>query len=27
MPPLEIQNQIVNILDKFTELTTELTTE
>ena len=25
IPPLEIQNQIVNILDKFTELTTELT--
>ncbi|MGC7170152.1 restriction endonuclease subunit S [Metamycoplasma hominis] len=27
IPPLEIQNQIVNILDKFTEFTTELTTE
>ncbi|WP_373438800.1 restriction endonuclease subunit S [Metamycoplasma equirhinis] len=25
IPPLEIQNEIVNILDKFTELTAELT--
>ncbi len=27
VPPLEVQNEIVQILDNFTELTTELTTE
>lgn len=27
VPPIEIQNEIVRILDKFTELTTELATE